>query len=62
MVNKRLIPKKIAVKRNRNIVPKLNSEAIVKIENTMEHKPNPEAKELRISKRTLDIVEFKTDR
>ena len=51
----------MAVKRKRSIVPKLNSEAMVKIEKIIEHRPNPAANELRMSKRTLDIFEYKTD-
>ncbi|VXD23784.1 hypothetical protein PL9631_770004 [Planktothrix paucivesiculata PCC 9631] len=37
---------------------KLNSEIIVKTEKTIEQSPKPAAKELRISKRTLAIIEL----
>lgn len=51
-----LAAKKLKVKNKRNPAPQLNSDTIVKIAKTMEHKPKPEAKELIINKRTLDIA------
>jgi hypothetical protein len=54
-----LAVKKLKVKRKRKTDPKLNSETIVKIAKTMEHKPKPEANELIMSKRTLDIAKIR---
>jgi hypothetical protein len=54
-----LAAKKIKAKRKRKTDPKLNSETIVKIAKTMEHKPKPEANELIMSKRTLDIAKIR---
>ena len=49
--------KKTNVNRKRKTVEKLNSDIIVKMEKTIEHSPKPAANELRISKRTLAIVQ-----
>lgn len=48
--------KKLSVNKKRNTEPTLNSENIVKMAKMMEHKPKPEANELIMSKRTLDIT------
>ncbi len=54
----RFAAKKPKVSKKRNTEPKLNAETIVKMAKMMEHKPKPEANELIISKRTLDITEI----
>lgn len=54
----RFIRKNKEVNKNLNIEAKLNSETIVKMLKTMEHRPNPAANELSVRKRTLSIIEL----
>lgn len=58
-MNRTLAAKKQDVSTRRNAEPQLSSDTIVKMANTIEHKPKPEAKELIINNRILDIAKIK---